>query len=409
MSQAKKIFTLDCPTTALMLTLSLFVLWGMGQYYYYTMMPQVSAKLHLHGLTGALADNLASIAYFVCALPAAIYARRLGYKAALLLGLGSIGIGCFTLYPAVALGAHGYYFIATASLSAGWVVLEVAANPMVANFGPDESFVWRLSLAQALYPIGSILAVFVSYWLLGTYLVEVGAKFVFSFLNPFILLGAAVLLIAYWIEETPFPPAATARKHGGEYAVLRQLLTERTILAAMAAQGLGIVILATNGVMGARYLMPAFHLALPGPLGDVYFWSTVAFAAGRWCGWALMRYFPPERLLAVFSIGGCASALLALIGLPMVSAFAVYAIQLFAAILWPTILGLAIRGKGSAMQVATALICMGSALGGTFAQQLFAYVPDFATRAGMWIPALCFLGILGFTRLIAASREAQTA
>lgn len=405
MLPAKTSFNGTGSKAALILTLSLFAIWGMGQHYYYTMMPQVSGRFHLHGFAQILSDNTATIAYFLFALPAAIYARRLGYKAAVLFGLGCISIGCFTLYPAVALKAYGCYMLATVTLAGGWVFLEVAANPMVANLGTSEGFVRRLNLAQALYPIGSIAALLAGYWLLGTYLFASGAKFVFSFLNPYILLGAAVFLIAYKIEDTPFPPAATDRKSGGELADLRALLTDPLILGAMAAQGLGIVILIANGVSGSPFLFAAFPANSFGIFGEVYMWTTLAFAGGRWVGWALMRYFAPERLLAVFAIGGFLCSLLTLSGWTTVAGFAVLINQIFAAILWPTILGLAIRGKGSKTQLATALICIGSAAGGMVAQQLYMAAPVFSAQAGMVVPAVCFLGIFGFTRLLAGRKS----
>lgn len=401
MSTVKSPFAVTGTRTALALTLSLFVIWGMGQHYYYTMMPQLVGHVHLQGLALYASQYIPTLASLVAAVPGAIYARRLGYKAAVLLGLGCISMGCFTLYPAVAMNAYGYYFAAAATLAIGWVVLEVAANPMAASLGPEEGFVWRLNLAQAMYPIGSMLAIFVGYWLLGTYLFQAGTHFVFSLVNPYIVLGAGVFIIAYWLEDTPFPGSATARNSGGELAALRVLITDRFVLCAMVAQGLGITILIVDGLraVGGKYLMAAFHLHLPGPLSEVYFWAAVAFAVGRFAGCALMRRIKPERLLAVFALAGVGTSLLALAGWPLVSGFAVLANQFFASILWPTILGLAIRGRGPQMPLATALVCIGSAVGGGLAQVLFANWNAAAVSAGMLIPAVCFLGIFGFARV----------
>ncbi len=397
--------------TALALTLSLFALWGIGQHYYNTMMPQVSSGFHFRGFALVVSQYMTTMAYFAAALPAAFYARRMGYKAAVLCALGCISIGCFTLYPAVALHGTGYYFFAVVTLAVGWVFLEVTANPLVANLGPDEGFVWRLNLAQAIYPVGTMVAILAGHWLLGTYLLQTSARFVFSFVNPYILLGAVVFLIAYWFEDTRFPPIATERASGGEGAVLRGLLSDRLFLYAMAAQGLGIAILIVNGVkiIGGHYLTAAFNLHLPGPLSEVYFWGAIAFALGRFAGCGLMRFIAPARLLAAFAIGGCVSSLFAMLGWTTVSGIAILANQVFVSIMWPTILGLAIRGRGSRMQVATALICIGSAVGGTLAQMYVTQWPALAVSAGMFVPAACFLAIFGFARAVSASQKEPAA
>jgi FHS family L-fucose permease-like MFS transporter len=127
----------------------------------------------------------------------------------------------------------------------------------------------------------------------------------------------------------------------------------------------------------------------------------VAFALGRWLGCWLMRWIAPERLLTGFALGGAVAALLPLFGWTLVSGIAVLSVQIFAAIVWPTILGLAIRDKGPLMQLATALICMGSAAGGTLSQQLIMIFPAEVNQSGMLVPALAFLGIFAFTRLLA--------
>lgn len=41
-----------------------------------------------------------------------------------------------------------------------------------------------------------------------------------------------------------------------------------------------------------------------GPLGNVFVWAALVFAAGRFAGCALMRVVSPARLLAIFAGGG---------------------------------------------------------------------------------------------------------
>jgi FHS family L-fucose permease-like MFS transporter len=173
-------------------------------------------------------------------------------------------------------------------------------------------------------------------------------------------------------------------------------LSDRSILFAMAAQAVGIVILITNGGIGGRYLVTAFHADDPGPLGNVFFWAALVFAAGRISGCALMRFVSPSRLLAIFAFAGFACSLIAAAGWTTISAFAVLANQFFASIMWPTILGLTILGRGPQTKLATALVCMGGAIGANVYIVMTTAWPSLPTRAGMLIPALCFAAVFGF-------------
>ena len=398
MSVSKTVSTATGFKTAFVLTLSLFALWGMGQQLCGVQLPEIAGPLHLQGLEAAVSQNASAVVYLVCALPAAIYATRLGYKAAILFGLGCVTLGCFTLYPTVAMQAHGYFLTAIAIMSLGWVFLDVAANPLAASLGSDDRFVWRLNVAQAVYPVGTIAAIAFEKWLLGMHVAVFGAKFTISVAHPFILLGAGVVLIAYLFEDKRFPPVAIERTSGGEGKVLRTLLSDRTILFAAAAQGAGIMILIFNGAIGGRYLSAVYPAGAAASLGDVFFWAALIFAAGRLAGCFLMRFIAPGRLLIIFAAAGIACSLVAAMGWTTISCFAVLANQFFAAMMWPTILGLAIHGRGSKMKLATALVCMGSAAGGIGFQLMIAAWPSMPTQAGMVLLALCFAAVFGFAR-----------
>ncbi|HUO97225.1 MAG TPA: hypothetical protein VMU01_01070 [Rhizomicrobium sp.] len=377
------------------LTLSLFALWGMGQQLCGVLLPQIAGPLKLKGLELGYSQNVSSVIYMLGAIPAAFYAMRLGYKAAIQFGLGCIVLGCFALYPTVSLHAHGYFLVAMTTMALGWVFLDVAANPLAARLGPEKTFVWRLNVAQAVYPLGTIAVLVLEKWLIGTHEIA-GTKFTISAAHPYVLLGAAVLVIAWLFEDRRFPPVASERASGGEGAGLRSLLTDRKILFAMAAQAVGIVILITNGAIGGKYLVAAFHANDSSPLANVFFWAAVIFAAGRFAGCALMRFISPVRLLAVFGIAGIACSLIAATGWTLISGLAVLANQFAASIMWPTILGLAIRRKGPLMKLATALVCMGGAAGANLYQLALAVWPPLNADAGMLLPALCFAVIVAF-------------
>jgi FHS family L-fucose permease-like MFS transporter len=145
-----------------------------------------------------------------------------------------------------------------------------------------------------------------------------------------------------------------------------------------------------------------------GPLGDVFFWAALIFAAGRFSGCALMRFVSPSRLLAISAIAGFACSLIATAGWTLISGFAVLANQFFASIMWPTILGLTILGRGPQTKLATALVCMGGAIGTNLYVAMTTAWPSVPTHMGMLIPALCCVAVFGFA-LAYARQEAKAA
>ena len=387
-------------TAAFVVTVSLFALWGVGRQLSGVLLPRIAEPLHLKGFELTLSYYIASFVYMLGALPAAIYATRLGFKAAVLFGLSCYALGCFTLYSSLAVQAHYYFFFAATVMTLGWVFLDVAANPLAGSLGPDNSFVWRVNVAQAVFPVGTLVAIVSEKWLLGTHAVA-GVKIMLSATHPLALLGAVVWLVACVFEANRFPPIAVERTSIDIGAALRRLLSDRCILFAMIAQGAGIVILIVNGAIGSRYLGAAFHPGVAGSLGDVFFWAGLIFAAGRFSGCALMRFVSPLRLLAIFSVAGIACSLIAAAGWTTISAFAVLANQFFASIMWPTILGLAIRGRGPLMKVATALVCMGGAIGANLYFLVGATWPSVPKQVGMLLPAICFAVVFGFALSLA--------
>lgn len=351
-------------TTAFVLTVSLFALWGTGHRFYETLEPEFSASFALDSFASALTSSLYSAVYFVGAIPAAFYALRFGYKAAILFGLGCIIVGAFTFYPAAETHTVAYFVFATAVMSCGWIFLEVAANPLIAGMGPRRRFISRLNLAQGFYPLGALVGTIVGHWILDQKLATPSHQMSIAVAHPYILLGAGVMLLAFLFEEARFPPVASHRIRGTIKLHIPALLSQRTMIAAILAQFFGIVALAS-----IWWLAPVlWGRILPGTQAvawtDPAIWALLSVAAGRFAGASLLRRFHPIRLLAIFCAGGAAAS--ALVGLTggWTAAIAILAAGFSVSIVWPTVLGIAIRDKAELIKPATALIVMGGAAGG---------------------------------------------
>jgi MFS transporter, FHS family, L-fucose permease len=106
--------------------------------------------------------------YFCMAIPAALLMRRRGYKTGIVVGLALFGSGMLLFWPAAVSGRYIPFLVALFTVGCGASVLETAANPFVAQFGPAETSERRLNFAQAFNPPGTILGVLI------------GARFIFS-------------------------------------------------------------------------------------------------------------------------------------------------------------------------------------------------------------------------------------
>lgn len=382
----------------LVLTISLFALWGLGQRLYDTLLPQFAQNFSLQGYQLALTQSLYSFAYFLAAIPAALYARRFGYKAAVLAGLGVFCLGAFLLYPATETHSFNYFLFAVAVMSCGWIVLEVAANPLVASLGSEETSVRRLNLAQALFTPGSLLGIYCGRWLLEANLAVPTAKLTHSIVHPYIVLGAILFVLAFLFDDTRFPAVASERTRGLRSlpSEFRALFRRPLFLFAVLAQFFAVLALAGTWSHGGSYFQAAFPAMAPSSLNDVFVWALAVFGVGRLVGTALMYRFRAECVLLVFSAGGLVLAAVSSVSGGALGAIAMLASSFFLSITWPTILGFAIRGLGPLMKIATALVCMGGAAGGFAFQFLSVIWTPQTAQAGMLLPVIAYAMIFGF-------------
>lgn len=97
--------------------------------------------------------------------------------------------------------------------------------------------------------------------------------------------------------------------------------------------------------------------------------ALVVFLIGRWIGTALLRYLNSAILLLYFSIGAIISTLLIIFVTGMVGLYALVTISFFMSIMFPTIYGMALEGRGEDAKFGAAFLVMaivGGALMPTF-------------------------------------------
>jgi FHS family L-fucose permease-like MFS transporter len=154
--------------TLFVLVTVLFFLWGMSNNLTDILVQQFKKSFELSQLSAQLVQTANFLGYFCMAVPAALIMRRWGYKAGMILGLGMFGSGMAMFWPAAVSGRYVPFLVALFTVGCGASILETAANPFMAQFGPAATSERRLNFAQSFNPPGTIIGVII------------GARFIFS-------------------------------------------------------------------------------------------------------------------------------------------------------------------------------------------------------------------------------------
>ena len=119
-----------------MLVVALFFFWGVSNSLNDVLIPQFRKTFLLSDFASSLVQFATFIGYFMFAIPASLFMRRFGYRAAVVMGLVLFGTGALLFYPAAQLGEYHWFLAALFVVASGLSFLETSANPMIAIMGP---------------------------------------------------------------------------------------------------------------------------------------------------------------------------------------------------------------------------------------------------------------------------------
>ena len=151
---------------ALAVLTTLFFIWGSLTSLNDVLIPFVQNVLHKAIDVSMLIQTAFFSAYFFFSIPAAKIIDWIGYKRAIIVGLGTMVVACLMFYPAAKLPSFPAFLAALVILAAGITVLQVAANPYVAVLGKPETASSRLNLTQAFNSLGTAVFPLVGAWLI---------------------------------------------------------------------------------------------------------------------------------------------------------------------------------------------------------------------------------------------------
>lgn len=411
------------PLFPLALIVSLFFLWGVANNLNDVLVAQFKKAFTLSDFQAGLVQSAFYLGYFLVAIPAGIFMRRFGYKAAVVFGLLLYGAGALLFWPAAATATYATFLVGLFVIAAGLAFLETSANPYVTLLGPRESAASRLNLAQAFNPLGSITGVLIGQHFIFTgverspgELAAMDAVAHTAYMKseaaavqmPYLVIGLGVIAWAIIIGVTRFPRTTTDEDEGVvERGVLRRLLREGRFMSAVLAQFFYV----GAQVAVFSYMIRYAQATMPGTpdkaAANYITAGLLCFMAGRFAGAAIMKYLRPARVLRTFALINVVLAAIAAFVPGHVGIYALVASSFFMSIMYPTIFALGVEGRGDTERKFGASLLVMSIVGGAVVTAAMGATSDrFGIALAMLVPMLCFVAIFLFAWRRTMVREA---
>lgn len=377
------------------------------------------AQSQLVSVAFYVAYTVGSIIYFIVSkLIGGDLLNRIGYKNGIAVGLIISAIGTLLFYPAANNSSFILMITGLFVVGLGFSLQQIAANPLAIIMGNPKSGSQRLTMAGGVNNFGTTIGpLLVSFAIFGSVASGSSVASIESVKIPYLILGAAFLLVAVFIKFSSVPNkidlehvAETETVAGSKVLHKKSALQYPQLIMGM----IGIFVYVGVEVSTASNL-PAYmesHLGVPtekiAPYISLY-WASLMI--GRWTGAVgafdvsmglkkilsfLMPYLAfgvflvvnsiaqhdvsqffvyafviavmiiadisskgnPARMLLIFSALGIIALGIGMFTTGMVSAYAFISVGLFCSTLWPCIFTLAVAGLGKNTGQGSSLLIM---------------------------------------------------
>lgn len=397
---------------------SVFFFWGFVAASNDILIPVFKNELHLEQWQSQLVSFAFYIAYTVGALLyygiSALRGRDLlntiGYKNGMALGLCISAAGTLLFIPAANLQSFYLMISGLFVVGLGFSLQQTAANPLTIRLGDPASGSQRLSLAGGINNIGTTIGpVLISMAIFGEVAAGSTRASLISIQFPYLMLGAAFLLVAALIKFSSIPDQleepvqATGTDNTsvwriprvwmgmlaiflyvgvevstagnlGEYLQKEQGLKDHQVAPYISLFWASLMIGRWTSAAGAFKLSSSVRriLGLLLPFAAFLLFLFVNQMAGHsvsgfftyaaailvLIGAEMLSKGDPARQLLIFSMLGITALAIGMLTTGMLSVYAFLAVGLFCSTLWPCIFTLAISGMGEKTNQVSGLLVM---------------------------------------------------
>ena len=397
------------PALLLAAVVSLFFIWGGITSLNDILIPKFKDLFRLSYTQAMLVQFAFFTAYAVISLPAGNLVARLGYGRTIVVGLVVMGIACVLFVPAAYVASYYLFLAALFILASGSTILQVAANPLIANLGTPESAHSRLTLSQAFNSLGTTVAPIVGAQLIlgqipstdssvltGAALAEFQANEAAVIGHSYLGLAVALFLVGalFWLWRGALGGGGQSITLSGSVHLLR-----RNTRLAFGVVSIFVYVGAevTIGSFLVNYLMLPSTLGLSQRSAGEYiglYWGGAMI--GRFIGALILRHVAAGKLLACVAIGATSLVLISSVSTGWIAGWALLAVGLMNSIMFPSIFSLAVERMGDETPNASGLLCM-AIVGGALIPLLAGAMADISgISLALIVPAACYAVIAGY-------------
>jgi FHS family L-fucose permease-like MFS transporter len=388
--------------------------------------------------------------------------NRIGYKNSLALGLFISAIGTLLFYPAANTGSFPLMLSGLFIVALGFSLQQTVANPLAIALGPIITGSQRLTLAGGINNLGTTIGpLIVSFAIFGSSASTDTNMSIESVKIPYLILGAAFLLVAVFLKFSSLPdkPQAIVESDSEAASTKSSALKYPQLVLGMIAifVYVGVEVSTASNLPAYMEKNLGFLTKDIAPYISLY-WASLMI--GRWTGAVeaftdkmsvqqILRFIAPylafgvfllvnaiakhdltpfyvyaliilvliaadmaskgnpARMLLIFSALGIVALLVGMTTDGMISVYAFTSVGLFCSTLWPCIFTLAVSGLGKHTSQGSSFLIM-MIMGGGFVSLLQGYVADETTiQTSYIVGVLCFAYLVFYAWKVSAILKNQ--
>lgn len=393
----------------------LFFLWGIAHGMLDTLDKNFQLMLHLEKWQSSFIQFSLYGAYFGMAIPAGLFMKKHGYKKGIIFGLILFASGALIAAGTAPLQSFILFLICLLIIGAGLATLETAANPYTTKLGPPETAERRINFSQSFNGLAWVIGPLIALYIYGNENHTEGKKMI-SIILPFAIIGLVVLAVALVFTRLRLPEITEEDENMAHGAIVpasepgdiitdvtdpgyiskKPLWQNKHFKLGIAAQACYVA--AQTGVFSFLINFVTDHDMHPHfEVKDApYFLSFgfLLFMIGRISGSALMKYFKPTRMLALYSLIVCLLLPVVSLEFGWTSLVALYGVFFFMSLMFPTIFALAIKSLGNHTKEGASFLVMAVAGGAIFPPLMGAVADAYGMSLGFLVPIPLFAFIL---------------
>jgi fucose permease len=362
--------------------------------------PDIISNFHVSLSSAGFLAFAFFIAYGVTSVPAGFLVERFTEKPVMILALAAamLGLMIFAFFPR--------YDVAVVSLfavGAGMAILQVAINPLLRVSGGEEHFALNEVLAQLVFGSASFISPRIySYMVLNLNgsrqksnaalrLLERLTPAALPWVSLYWIFAACTFVMLLIVCVSKFPRVQhTAEERPGTLQMYRSLMRRRLVwmyfLAIFAYVG------CEQGTADwmSKFLSQYHHVDphTTGALAVSWFWGLMT--VGCLAGVLLLKLFDSRRVLIGASAGALLSLSAGLFGPARISIVALPLVGLFASVMWPILISLALNSVAEYHGSFTGILGTGI-MGGAVMPVIIGHIGDYlGLRSGLTLLYITF-------------------